>query len=137
MSTKYDLYHNTYISAKTKGVYIMQEPKEGAKWVLQEITVWATTCKSRCCVQEDVTLHPPHPKEFVEELMYTIDLAYEIRMDFYNGVLKTLCVKGDTVFNVFSGTKFVYATLVNISPLASHKVYGRTSVNYTYSFFLF
>ena len=70
------------------------------------------------------SLPPPHPKELVEETMYAIYPAYELRMDFYIGVLKALTVMSETVYNVFGGTKFVYAALVSsylsLNPLTQH-----------------
>ena len=58
-------------------------------------------------------LSPPHPKKLVQETMYALYPAYELRMDFYIGILKALTGLSETVYNVFGGTKFVYATLVS------------------------
>ena len=59
------------------------------------------------------SLPAPHSKKHMEETMYTIYPAYELRMDFYIGILKALTVINETVYNVFRSTKFVYATLVS------------------------
>ena len=49
----------------------------------------------------------------MEETMYTLYPAYELRMDFYIGILKALTGMNETIYNVFGGTKFVYAALVS------------------------
>lgn len=69
--------------------------------------------KARDMFKKIYSLPPPHPKEFVEETMYAISLAYALQMDFYIGVLKVLIVMIETIYNVFGGTMFVCATLVS------------------------
>jgi hypothetical protein len=51
----------------------------------------------------------------MDEAMFAICPATELRMDFYIGVLKAVTVMSETVYNVFRGTKFVYAALVSTS----------------------
>lgn len=39
----------------------------------------------------------------------------ELRMEFYINLIRTYCDKGDSTFGVFSGSKFMVASLVNTS----------------------
>ena len=121
MNLQYDLYHSTYIPAKTEGITVVQEAR-GVKQV-GAIQLYFLTHKSspsgRLPIKaNDVfkkvyELPPPHPKELVQETMYALYPAYELRMDFYIGILKALTGMSETVYNVFGGTKFVYAALVS------------------------
>ena len=121
MDLEYDLYHSTYIPAKTEGITVIQEAR-GVKQV-GAVQLYFLTRKSSPTGRLPIKAHdvfkkiyslpPPHPKELVEETMYAIYPAYELRMDFYIGVLKALTVMSETVYNVFGGTKFVYAALVS------------------------
>jgi hypothetical protein len=121
MNLQYDLYHSTYIPAKTEGITVVQEAR-GVKQV-GAIQLYFLTHKSsptgRLPIKaNDVfkkvySLPPPHPKELVEETMYALYPAYELRMDFYIGILKAFTGMSETVYNVFGGTKFVYAALVS------------------------
>ena len=122
MDLEYDLYQSTYAPAKTEGVTVIQEAR-GTKQV-GAVTLFFLTHKSspsgrlpikaQEVFKKIYSLPPPHPKELLEETMFTISPAYELRMDFYIGVLKALTVMSETVYNVFGGTKFVYAALVSI-----------------------
>ena len=60
------------------------------------------------------SLPPPHPKELLEDTMYAVYPTYKLRLNFYIGVLMALTVMTEIVYNFFEGTKFVYATLLNI-----------------------
>ena len=121
MDLQYDLYQSTYIPAKTEGITVVQEAR-GVKEV-GAVQLYFLTHKSsptgRLPIKaNDVfkkvySLTPPHPKELVEETMYALYPAYELRMDFYIGILKALTAMSETVYNVFGGTKFVYAALVS------------------------
>ena len=123
MNLEYDLFQSTYIPAKTEGVTVIQEAR-GAKQV-GAVTLYFLTHKSSPSGRLPVKAHklfkkvyslpPPPPKELLEETMFSIYPAYELRMDFYIGVLKALTVMSETVYNVFGGTKFMYAALVSIS----------------------
>ncbi len=124
MSTGYELYHSTYVPAKTEGMYIMQEAVAGVKNPEAVALMFLThrnspsgrePVKAVAAFRRIYSLDVPYPKELYEELIYTINPSWELRLDFYLGVLKTLCMAGDTVYNVFGGTKFMYAALVSFS----------------------
>jgi hypothetical protein len=94
MDVEYDIFYSTYVPVKTEGRLPVK-----AKNVFKKIH----------------QLPPPHPKELMDEAMYATYPAYELRMDFYVGVLKAVTVMNETVYNVFGGNKFVYAALVSTS----------------------
>ena len=48
-----------------------------------------------------------------DESKYVIHTQFELRLDFYVEVLRMFTRKGDTVFNVFGGSKFLYAGMVS------------------------
>ena len=56
--------------------------------------------------------HPP-PKELLQETLYTVFPALELRLEFYVSVLQSLAISGETVYNVFGGSKFMYAAMVS------------------------
>jgi len=132
MSTEYELFHSTYVPADYEGMTVMQKARLGVKQPGAVQLYFLTHKKSpsgRLPVKAFVAfkkvykLEPPHDKDLVEELLYTIEPSYELRMDLYVAVLKTLCVAGDTVYNVFGGTKFMYAALVSrCSPFTVSKL---------------
>ena len=67
--------------------------------------------------------HPP-PKELLQETLYTVFPALELRLEFYVSVLQGLAMNGETVYNVFGGNKFMYVAMVS-SPT---KLYERSFV---------
>ena len=121
MDVEYDIFHSTYVPAKTEGLAVIEEAR-GVKQV-GAITLYFLTRKSSPCGRLPVKaknvfkkiyqLPPPHPKELMDEAMFATHPAYELRMDFYIGVLKAVTVMSETVYNVFGGSKFVYAALVS------------------------
>ena len=90
MDLEYDLYQSTYVPAKTEGVTVIQEVR-GTKQV-GAVTLFFLTHKSspsgrlpikaQEVFKKIYSLPPPHPKELLEETMFTISPAYELRMDF-------------------------------------------------------
>ena len=53
-------------------------------------------------------------KSLYDESKYAYYTGHELRMDFYLKVLRCLTRRGDTIFNVYGGTKPVYAALVSL-----------------------
>lgn len=58
------------------------------------------------CVNKNVV------RSVLDEYKYTVETEYELRMDFYIDVLQNAVEKGQIVFNMFGGTKLMYAGLV-------------------------
>ena len=56
-------------------------------------------------------------KRYYDEAKYANYPAGELRMDFYLRVLRVLTQRGDCIFNVFGGSKMVYAALVSENSL--------------------
>lgn len=54
-------------------------------------------------------------KSLCDESKYANYTGLKLRMDFYLQVLRLLMHKGDTIFNVFEGTKPMNTELVNFS----------------------
>ena len=121
MDLEYNIFHSTYVPAKTEGIAVIEEAR-GVKQV-GAICLYFLTRKSspsgrlpvkaKSVFKKIYQLPPPHPKELMDEAMFAICPATELRMDFYIGVLKAVTVMSETVYNVFGGTKFVYAALVS------------------------
>ena len=65
-------------------------------------------------------IHDPPPKKLSQETIYTVFPALELRLEFYVSVLQGLAMIEETVYNVFEGSKFMYATMDN-SPRGSRK----------------
>lgn len=137
LSVDYNIFISTYVPAKTEGLTVIQEAR-GFKQV-GVVQLYFLTCKKsatgRLPVKHSIfkkmyDLPAPHAKELIEETMYTIYPAVELRMEFYLEILQLLTVRGETIFNVFGGTKVVYAALVSgaYSPRVPEGVYGRASV---------
>lgn len=125
MSTEYNLYHSTYVPAKTEGIVVLQEAA-GVVTQNEVLNLYFLThkksptgrqpIKASAVFRKIYSLESPQPKELMEETLYTIYPHLELRLDFYVGILKILCMAGDTIFNVFGGTKLMYAALVSVSP---------------------
>lgn len=120
LSTDYDVFICTYVPAKTEGLTVVQEAR-GFKQVGAVQLYFLTRKKSstgRVPIKHTIfkkmyDLPGPHPKDMIEETMYNIYPAIELRMEFYLDILQRLTTRGDTVYNVFGGTKFIYAALVS------------------------
>ena len=116
----YDIFISTYVPTKTEGVTVIQEGRGGKQ--VGAVQLYFLTCKNsptgRLPVKSNIfkkiyDLPGPQPKDMIEETMYTLYPAIELRMEFYLDILQSLTVRGDSVYNVFGGTKFVYASLVS------------------------
>ena len=56
----------------------------------------------------------PPPKDLLQENLYTVWPALELRMEFYMSILQALATEGETVYNVFEGSKFMYDAMVSL-----------------------
>ena len=117
---EYDIFISTYVPTKTEGLTVIQEGRGGKQ--VGAVQLYFLTCKNsqswRLPVKSNILkkmydLPGPQPKDMIEETMYTLYPAIELRMEFYLDILQSLTVRGDSVYNVFGGTKFVYASLVS------------------------
>lgn len=73
-------------------------------------------------------------KSLCDMAKYTLYIGEELKMEFYLYIWKTLTHKGDTIFNVFWGTKPMYAKLV--STLDIHVNFGRLLKTFLLYFYL-
>ena len=55
----------------------------------------------------------PLPKDLFQKTLYMVFPALELMMEFYISILQGLAMNGGTVYNVFGGNKFMYATMVS------------------------
>ena len=53
-------------------------------------------------------------KSLYDEAKYANYPADELRMDFYLRMMRTLTRRGDCIFNVFGGSKPIYAAMVSV-----------------------
>ena len=118
---EYSIYHSTYVPAKTEGIVAINEAR-GNKQVGAVSLIFLTynaLRHGRAPVKASNTFkkiysipHPP-PKELLQETLYTVFPALELRLEFYVSVLQSLAISGETVYNVFGGSKFMYAAMVS------------------------
>ena len=130
---EYNLFHSTYVPAKTEGISAINEAR-GHKQVGAVSLIFLTYKTSRHG-REPVKANSifkkiysiPHPadKELFQETLYSVFPALELRMEFYISILQSLAMDGETVYNVFGGSKFIYAAMVS----AVAAFYERPSVN--------
>ena len=130
---EYNIFHSTYVPAKTEGIVAINEAR-GNKQVGAVSLIFLTynsLRNGRAPVKVSTTFkkiytipHPP-PKELLQETLYTVFPALELRMEFYVSVMQGLAMSGETVYNVFGGSKFMYAAMVSSHP----KLYERSFVN--------
>jgi hypothetical protein len=117
---EYNIYHNTYVPAKTEGIVVINEDR-GHMQVGAVSLVFLTynhlregraPIKASTVFKKIYTIPQPSPKEFFQETIFTMDPAVELRIEFYVSILQSLTVHGDTVYSVFGGSKFMYAAMV-------------------------
>ena len=55
----------------------------------------------------------PPLNDLFQETLYTVFPALELSMEFYISILQGLAMNGEMVYNVFGGSKFMYAAMVS------------------------
>jgi hypothetical protein len=139
---EYNLFHSTYLPCKTEGITAINEAR-GIKQVEAVSLMFLTYNKLRAGRAPIKSSHfkklysvpPPPPKELFQETLYSVYPGNELRMEFYVSVLQGLAMDGETVYNVFGGSKFIYAAMVSHAPI-SVSLYERPFVNvYEHSWF--
>ena len=117
---EYTIFHSTYLPCKTEGITAINEGR-GIKQTRAISLIFLTYNKQRdgrAPVKSShfkklySVPHPP-PKELFQETLYTVYPANELRMEFYIDVLQGLAMNGETVYNVYGGSKFMYAAMVS------------------------
>ena len=118
---EYNIFQSTYVPAKTEGVVANNEYKN--KQVGAVSLIFLTHNKSQqgrpIIKAKDVfkkmyEIPVPPPKDLLQENLYTVWPALELRMEFYMSILQALATQGETVYNVFGGSKFMYAAMVSL-----------------------
>ena len=118
---EYNIFHSTYVPAKTEGIVAINEAR-GNKQVgavslifltLKELRDGRAPVKANSAFKKIYDIPQPHPKDLLQETLYTVSPALELRLEFYVSVLRTLAISGETVYNVFGGSKFMYAAMVS------------------------
>ena len=121
---EYHIFHSTYVPAKTEGIVAINEAR-GNRQVGAVSLIFLTYMKARdgrqpikanSVFKKMYTIPHPPPKDLLQETLYTVLPVYELRMEFYVSVLQSLAVSGETVYNVFGGSKFMYAAMVSPRP---------------------
>lgn len=74
-------------------------------------------------------LPAPHPKDMKEDTVFSIHMATKLCMECYLDILRHLIGFGDTMYNAFGNTKFIYAALVNFSYPFLSMFYNCASAN--------
>ena len=130
---EYNIFHNTYMPAKTEGIVAINEARDNKQVGAVNLIflTYNAVRNGRAPVKANNTFkkiynspHPP-PKELLQETLYTVFPALELRLEFYVSVLQGLAMNGETVYNVFGGSKFMYAAMVSFPS----KLYERSFVN--------
>ena len=128
---EYSIFHSTYFPAKTEGIVAINEAK-GNRQVGAVSLIFLTLnaerndrvpVKANTVFKKIYSIPHPPPKDLLQETIYTMIPALELRMEFYVSVLQSLCVRGETIYNVYGGSKVMYAAMVS-----SFTHYLRTSV---------
>lgn len=127
LSTNYNIFVSKYVPAKTEVLTTIHEAK-GSKKVGAVQLYFLTRRKSpterlpvkHATFKKIYNLPTPHPKEMIEDTMYSIFPALELRMEFYVDILQRLAIHKESIFNVFGSTKFMYATLVSTCTINIH-----------------
>ena len=112
LSTDYDVFISTYVPAKTEGLTVIQEGR-GFKQVGAVQLYFLTSKKSstgRIPVKHSTfkkmyDLPAPHPKDMIEETMYSIYPAIELRMEFYLDILQRLTIRGTPSTTFLAGRR--------------------------------
>ena len=116
---QYDIFHSTYLPCKTEGITGIAEGK-GIKQVgavclvflmYKELRDGRPPVRPHHFSKLYSMPHPP-PKDLFQETLYSVYPGNELRMEFYVKVLQGLAVTGESVYNVFGGSKFMYAAMV-------------------------
>ena len=116
---QYTIVHSAYLPCKTEGITLFNEAR-GVKQVGTVSLLFLTYN-----TQRDGRLpipsthfsklysvpHPP-PKDLFQETLYSVYPGKELRLDFYINILQGLTMSGETVYNIFGGSKFIYASMV-------------------------
>jgi hypothetical protein len=117
---EYILFHSTYLPCKTEGITAINEAR-GNKQVgavclmflcYNKLRDGRAPVKSSHFKKLYSVPHPP-PKELFQETLYSVFPGNELRMEFYVEILQGLAMDGETVYNVFGGSKVMYAAMVS------------------------
>jgi hypothetical protein len=118
---EYNIYHNTYVLAKTEGIVVINEAR-GNKQVGAVSLVFLTfnqlrdgraPIKASNVFKKIYNIPHPPPKDLFQETLFTVVPAVELRMEFYVSILQSLTIHGETVYNIYKGSKFLYAAMVS------------------------
>ena len=121
----HNIFHNICVPAKTEGIVAIN--KAGSNKQVGAVSLIFLTYnalrRGQAPVKANNTFkkiysipHPP-PKDLLQETLYTVFPALELRLEFYVSVLQSLAINGETVYNVCGGIKFMYAAMVMSQPL--------------------
>jgi hypothetical protein len=118
---EYNIFHDTYVLTKTEGIVAINEAR-GNKQVGVVMLIFLTyngLRDRRAPIKASNTFkkiynipHPP-PKDLLHETLYTVIPAMELRMEFFVSILQSLAIIGETVYNVYGGSKFMYVAMVS------------------------
>ena len=117
MVEKFNLYPSEYIpapferlggySAKSK----LAKSNECLLFLINNGMEHPPAVKKRYQAPQHVVYEKPRKYNELEYSMYLIKL----RMEFYIRILDLFCVRGDSVFELFAGTKLMVASLVSVA----------------------
>lgn len=120
---KYNIFHNTYVPAKTEGIVSINKSR-GTNHVGAVSLIFLTynahrnrrhPSKRSTRSGRSIASFTP-PKDLFQEKLYTVFFALKLRIEFYVSILQGLAMNGETVYNVFGGSKFMYASMVSHVP---------------------
>ena len=129
---EYNIFQSTCVPAKTEGVVANSEYKNKQVGAVSLIFLTHNksqhgrpVIKARDVFKKIYDIPTPPPKNLLQETLYTVWPALELRMEFYIAILQALATEGETVYNVFGGSKFMYAAMVS----GHCHIYERSFVN--------
>lgn len=132
LSTNYNIFISTYMQ-RQKAWQLYKRPKATSKWGKCNCISWPVkNCqwggfRSIQYLWTCMTSLHRIPKTWSKRQCIIFFPMFELRTEFYVDNLQLLIVWGESVYNIFNSTKFIYAALVSICTIQT--TYGRVSVN--------
>lgn len=113
----YTMSASTYKPAKAERLYNVPHPEKSANDVQLVFLFKKNACGNEYIHSNKLEFKAPQVPYYLDTGHYNetkwMAKESELRMEFYLELLKTYCKKGDSVLGIFSGSKFMVASLVH------------------------
>ena len=140
LQPEYAVSKSHYVAAPAEGVYSTLKDKK-----TRVVSVLCLYFVFKATLYKDAN-HPLHrmeklfqvpdglgaSKSLYNEAKYAIYPEQELRMEFYLRIMRVLTRRGDTIFNIFGGTKPIFAGMVSCPYTISGHSFGRPTETSTF-----